>query len=200
MMPTVKYGFGAWSEIGWMVLSGFGFLRVAWYELFVLQHLASAGILLWLVYVHVPSYATYNVWLAVGFVAFDRVGRIVWFFGGNLHLIRRRRGDRGRLTVGYLARLTHLPGDYIHVSIKNIDFSWRPGQHVYISIPSLGFIDYHPFSIANDPNARNEDKNAPSIDLYIKAHSGFTRRLLREAENPKKSAASVSLRSFISGP
>ena len=27
MMPMVKYGFGAWSVVGWMVLSGFGFFK-----------------------------------------------------------------------------------------------------------------------------------------------------------------------------
>jgi NAD(P)H-flavin reductase len=185
--------------IRWIVLSGFSFVRAIRYEIFLLQHIAAAGILLWLVHVHVPSYAAYNVWLAIGFVAFDRIGRIVWLFGRNLHLFRRKRSERWRLSVGYRARLTALSGDYVHVRVKDIDFYWRPGQHVYICIPSLGFTDYHAFSIANDPASRDVE-DASVINLYIKAHSGFTRRLRREAENPRKSATSGSLRSFISGP
>jgi len=195
MMPMVKYGFGAWGVIGWMVLSSFGFFRAAGYEFFVFQHLASAGVLLWLLYVHVPSYAAYNIWLAIGFVAFDRGGRLVWIIGRNLHLFVRTRklfGD-GRHGLGYMAHVTCLPGGFLGVTIKDVDFSWTSGQHIYISIPSIGFVEFHPFTIANEPN----DTGTRSINLYIKAHSGFTRRLERKAQG---SAAGKLLRIFISGP
>ena len=71
MMPMVKYGFGAWGVITWMVLSSFGYFRAVSYEIFVAQHIVAAAVLLWLVFIHVPAYAQYNVWMCIGFLAFD---------------------------------------------------------------------------------------------------------------------------------
>lgn len=195
MMPMIKYGFGAWGVIGWMVLSSFGFFRAAGYEFFVFQHLASAGVLLWLLYIHVPSYAAYNIWLAIGFVALDRGGRLIWIIGRNLHLLARIRKPfgNGRHSLGYMAHVTSLSGGFLAVTIEDIDFSWKPGQHIYISMPSIGFVEFHPFTIANEP----KNNGTRSIDLCIKAHSGFTRRLQRRAQG---SAAGKPLRIFISGP
>ncbi|MCJ1251844.1 hypothetical protein MMC30_009082 [Trapelia coarctata] len=198
MMPMVKYGFGAWGVIGWMVLSSFGLFRRAGYEFFVFQHLASAGILLWLLHIHVPSYAAYNIWLAIGFVAFDRVSRLVWITGRNLHLFARAKNIfvRGKFHLGYMARISPLPAGYVGVAIDDIDFSWKPGQHIYISIPSIGFVEFHPFTIANEPK-NISNGGTRSINLYIKAHSGFTGRLQRKAQ---RSTAEKPLRVFISGP
>jgi len=198
MMPMVKFGFGAWGVIGWMVLSSFGWFRRAGYEFFVFQHLASAGILLWLLHIHVPSYAAYNIWLAIGFVAFDRVGRLVWITGRNLHLFARAKElfGRGRCHLGYMARISSLPAGYVAVTIEDVDFSWKPGQHIYISIPAVGFVEFHPFTIANEPKNISHG-GTRSINLYIKAHSGFTDRLQRKAQ---RSAEEKPLRVFISGP
>ena len=198
MMPMVKYGFGAWGVIGWMVVSSFGLFRRAGYEFFVFQHLASAGILLWLLYIHLPSYAAYNIWLSIGFVVFDRVGRIVWITGRNLHLFARAKEifGRGRWHLGYMARIRPLPAGYVGVTIEDVDFTWKPGQHIYISLPSIGFVEFHPFTIANGPNNTSQG-GTRSINLYIKAHSGFTGRLQHKAQRP---TAEKQFRVFISGP
>ena len=198
MMPMVKYGFGAWGLIGWMVLSSFGFFRAAGYEFFVFQHLASAGILLWLLYIHVPSYAAYNIWLAIGFVAFDRGSRLVWIVGRNLHLFARTKRffSHRRHYLGYMARLKSLPKGFVWVTIEDVDFSWKSGQHIYVSIPSIGFVEFHPFTIANEPKDIGEGGTG-LIKLYVKVHSGFTRRLERRARG---STAEKPLRIFISGP
>ncbi|KAI4154990.1 MAG: hypothetical protein LQ340_001279 [Diploschistes diacapsis] len=177
MMPMVTYGFAAWGVLGWMVLSSFGFFRSLWYELWVLQHLAAAGVFLWLLYLHVPAYATYNIWMAVAFVAFDQIGRFVWNAFQNL---------RGR-TFGYSASLEAMPGSFTRVIIPRVGFRWKAGQHLYLTVPRLGLIEAHPFTIANAP-----DDNM-TVTLYIKAHSGFSRRLYQSAHKGP-------YRSFVSGP
>ena len=176
MMPMVTYGFAAWGVLGWMVLSSFGFFRSLWYELWVLQHLASAGVFLWLLYLHVPAYATYNIWMAVAFVAFDQIGRLIWNIFQNL---------RGK-TFGYPASLEAMPGEFTKVIIP-VSFRWRAGQHIYLSVPRLGLIEAHPFTIANVP--------PEALTLYIKAHSGFSRRLHRSAQQAKR-----HYRAFVSRP
>ena len=57
MMPMVKYGFAAWGTLGWMVLTGFGFFRNLAYEVWVLQHILAAYVLIWVLWQHVPAYA-----------------------------------------------------------------------------------------------------------------------------------------------
>jgi NAD(P)H-flavin reductase len=180
MMPMVKYGFGAWSVIGWMVLTGFGYFRTLSHELFVLQHIAAAGILLWLVHVHIPSYAAYHVWLAVGFVGFDWIGRTTLVLARNLHVLPILKGNRLRGDiVGYPAQIDALAHNYLSVTIKKVDFSWRPGQHVYITVPGcgmFGLFEAHPFTIANLPDTK-PDPQSTVLKFYFKVHSGFTKRL-----------------------
>ena len=191
-MTMVTYGFAAWGVIGWMVLTSFGFFRSLCYELWVLQHLAATGALLWLLFMHVPAYAAYNLWMAIAFIAFDQIGRRVWDVVQNVGLFHR--GSKG-LSLGYIAALEAMPDGFTKVRIPNVHFSWKAGQHLYLSIPRLGPIEAHPFTIANDPQY-DQSSNSRTINLLIKAHGGFSRRLLKNAQKfPKR-----SYRAFVSGP
>lgn len=192
MMPMIKYGFGAWGVLGWSVITGFGFFRAKCYELWVLQHLATAGVLLWLLFVHVPSYARYNIWMSVGFVAFDRGVRGTWSLYRNLHftsLVRKVTGNRSIL--GFHSKVESHGDGYMSLSIKNSDFAWQPGQHVFISMPICGVFESHPFTISNV-----SDKDSGILELYFKCHSGFTGRLRKKAESSKAD----DLLTFVSGP
>ena len=60
------------------------------YETFVPQHIAAAAVLLWVLWVYVPTYASYNVWFAIGALSFDWVLRFLLVMYRN---IRLRRGN-----------------------------------------------------------------------------------------------------------
>jgi NAD(P)H-flavin reductase len=200
MMPMVKYGFGAWSVIGWMLLTGFGYFRTLSHELFVLQHIAAASILLWLVHIHVPPYAAYHVWLAVGFVAFDWIGRTALVLTRNLHVLPILLGKRlRRHIVGYPAHVDALPHNYMSITVEGVDFSWRPGQHVYLTVPGcgmFGLLEAHPFTVANLPDTTS-DPRSKKLKVYFKSHSGFTKRLLDRCLSREDQ---MSLRVLVSGP
>lgn len=164
-MPMIKYGFGAFAVLGWTLLSG-SFRSVS-YEIFVLQHIAAAAVLLWLLCIHVPSYAMYNIWLSVGFVAFD------WSFRLLLALVRNIHFGK----PGYLARLENV-GDLTRLT-ADVGFTWKPGQHIYLSIPAVRPFELHPFTIAD----------SSKLTLLIQARSGFTKSL-REGQH----------RVFLHGP
>lgn len=197
MMPMVKYGFGAWSVVGWMVFSGsFRHFR---YEVFVLQHICAAATLLWLVHTHVPAYAQYNVYISIAFLAFDWIGRIVSALARNTHALaffsRKRVGAHG---FGYKVHLIALPGDVVRVTVYNADFSWRAGQHCYLCIPSIRLFELHPFTIASACPQRPQDSCDAAFSLLIKAKSGFTQALLKTAG--KARTADTTYRAFLSGP
>ena len=193
MMPMVKYGFGAWGVITWMVLSGFGFFRAASYEIFVAQHIVGAAVLLWLIFIHVPQYARYNVWMCVAFLAFDWGCRIIHGFLRNTHLLSKLATK----TPGYSASTESLPGNMVRVTLEDVDFSWRAGQHVYISMPSLRPFELHPFTIANAPNL-DEPAGKRQLTLLIKAHGGFSRSLQKAAAKDAQSGR--KRRVFLIGP
>ena len=195
-MPMVKYGFGAWATIGWMVLTGFGFFRSLCYELWLLQHLAAATVLLWLVYSHVPSYAQYNVWFAVGIVVFDRLVRGLKVVVGNFHLLRTKRRRQNRRLVGYEAEVKCLSPEFVRVIVRNVNFSWKPGQHVYLTIPWVGIIEAHPFTIANLSKSAAQQDGPNDLELYMKVHKGFTHRLHRRC----REVEDRTFLSFVSGP
>ncbi|MCJ1310949.1 hypothetical protein MMC25_004618 [Agyrium rufum] len=192
MMPMVKFGFGTWAVLGWTIITSWGYFRGMSYEIFVLQHLTAAGIFLWLLYSHVPVYAQYNVWMAIGFVVFDQVGRL------SLNIIRNvnRSSGKGMMpNLGYRAHVEALPGSFTKVTINDVKFKWKAGQHVYISIPRCGFMEAHPFTVASVPDSL-PSQDPQNLSLIIKSHGGFTKKLHARASQPEKQP----LRAFVSGP
>lgn len=187
MMPMVRYGLGMWGVLAWTMISSLLPLRRLCYELFVLQHLASAAVFLCLLYKHVPSYAVYNVWMAVAFALSGRVLRSSIFLFRNLSTSR----------MGHLAELKALPGDITVVTIRDINFSWKAGQHILLWCPTLGPLESHPFTISNISNRSQEDART-EIDLVIRVRTGFTRRLNRRAASSQ--SAPCNIRAFVTGP
>jgi NAD(P)H-flavin reductase len=202
MMPMVKYGMGAGSVLLWMNISGLIPIRSMWYEFYILQHLASIAVFLWLLWNHVPSYAMYNVWLAIGFIAFDRVARGLWLLIRNIHIFSGNKELSLVQRLGYKTEISALPGRVTRIVVHDLPFTWTPGQHIYLWIPSLGPIESHPFTVANPhPNPTASGRTRADAELFVRAHAGFTRRLhalaQRRAATP---GATVALRSFVQGP
>lgn len=212
MMPMVKYGIGSWWVLLWINLSGLAPIRSMAYEFFVFQHLVSAIILLWLLSNHVPSYAMYNVWLAIGFLCFDRAAYGLWIFILNVHRGQHNRPEgsavypavTGALRklakyasfLGHPAHIKAWEGEITTVSVKTTHLSWKPGQFMYLWIPRLGPFEFHPYTISNFQGLSQE--SAPrDIQFAIRAHSGFSRRLLKKARSPQHKKPVTA---FIVGP
>lgn len=193
LMPMVKYGLGAWSVNGWMVITGFGAFRDLSYEIWVVQHILGGVVLLWLLYTHVPSYAQYNIWMAIGFLVFDRVARVAVYLTRNLRWRSGKLSEKG--PIGYPAETLNVGGGVTLLRIKEVDFTWRPGQHIYINVPRLRFVETHPFTIANLP-PKESNTDSREIELFIKAHRGFTKHLAQHVEK----SSDDSIRVCLDGP
>ena len=64
---------------------------------------------------------------------------------------------------------------------------WTPGTHVRLTIPSLGLLQPHPFSIASNPS---DEK----IQIYVHARDGFTRRLHERTAAAMIKGSSLSIK------
>lgn len=199
LMPMVKYGMGAWGLLLWTFLSSLSPLRRMAYEVFVLQHIACAGVFLWLLYIHVPEYARYNVWFAVAAISFD------WVFRGILLVVKNFRvrvvgaACRGVQRIGHQAELQALSDDITIISIKDAPFTWQAGQHMYLWLPRLGPLETHPFTIAS-PYQTSNKCHCNEIQLAIRAQKGFSRRIHKYASKMQSLDNTAVLTAFVSGP
>lgn len=98
-----------------------------------------------------------------------------------------------------------------------LGFKWTPGQHCFVRIPGISWLDSHPFTISNaesaggvDPETRSEEtiiksasdvqvfpqQRQQSIVLLARARSGFTSKLSTHAA----SDADLLSSAWIDGP
>jgi len=196
IMTMVKYGLSAWFVLIWIVISSFAPIRNIRYEIFVVQHIISFIALLTLLLLHVPSYAAVYIWIPIGFYAFDRTVRTGRLIYRNLSIFHRK--STGVLSCK--AYLTALPGRATRITIPNPPLrSWSPGQHVFLSIPSISPLQSHPFTIASSPSSSSKE-----LSFVVRAHEGFSRRLYDRATSvlPQTSrpAKENSFTAIVDGP
>lgn len=194
MMPMVKYGLISYGVLFWIVLSSFLPIRAACYELFVVQHAVSGAVFLWAVHSHVPAYARYNLWMAVGFWVFDRAVRSARVAYNNLSIFHLRRRSKGA-TGGILAcnaSLEVLSG-VTRITIARPPFSWKPGQHVFVQLPTIAPFSAHPFTLVSLPSDG-------AATFVVRAHTGFTCRLHAHASTESRRSADAIVPAILDGP
>ena len=198
IMPMVKYGLGAWAVLLWNVVVGFLPLRRLAYEVWLLQHIASSIVMVVLLYIHVPEKARYLIIMSISFLGFDRAARWALTIWQNTNFKTEPESPcRGKRRLGHTV-LPRAVGDSITVlTIKDVHFQWHAGQHVYLWIPRLGLLETHPYTIA----CAHQTKGSGicccnSIQLIVRAHKGFSRRIHSHAQTKP----GASLRGFLVGP
>ncbi|KAH8898397.1 hypothetical protein GQ53DRAFT_637042 [Thozetella sp. PMI_491] len=199
MMPMIKYGIGAWGVLLWTLVSSLGPFRRMAYEIFVAQHILSAVLFLWLIYVHVPVYAQYNVWFAIAALCFDRVARIGMLLWQNIKVMPNKSRCKGGQRVGHLAQVRAVGEMITVITIKDVHFRWKAGQHLYLWMPKIGPAEAHPYTIAC-AHTLPETCICNSIQLVVRTHNGFSRRLHNFAAKAQASGKKETLTAFVSGP
>ena len=199
MMGTVKYGFGAWAVLGWSLISGFAPLRRLGYEFFVLQHLVSAVLFIWLVYRHIPAEARWNVWFSIGALCFDRACRTVVLVWQNIKFSPNRSRCKGGQRIGHLAQIRAVGDSITVINIKDVHFKWKAGQHLYLWLPAIGPMEAHPYTIAC-AHQLPETCICNSIQLVVRKHGGFSKRLHDRAVKDHAEDRKGNYTVFVSGP
>lgn len=113
------------------------------------------------------------------------------------------------------AHATLMPGRTVRLRlIPPHHFTWAPGQHVLLTVPSISKLNSHPFTISSicDQQASSDDNR--EVVILIRTRTGFTRKLwqhVEELENAGKLGdkpnfrftpprRGVLLRAYIDGP
>ncbi|OBT72313.1 hypothetical protein VF21_09309 [Pseudogymnoascus sp. 05NY08] len=192
MMTMVKYGIGAWSVLAWTFITSLTPIRSFSYELFVLQHIAAAAVFLWLLFMHVPSYAQYNIWFAIAALVFDKLAMYAWTAWTNAPALGKTATGLSKF-IGHRAEIRAVNDDMTEVIVHDVQFKWAAGQHIYLRIPSIGPLEAHPFTIAS---ACQDTSSASSIQLIVEKRGGFTKRLHAAATKQQNTGVTA----IITGP
>ncbi|KAF4838568.1 Ferric/cupric reductase transmembrane component 7 [Colletotrichum tropicale] len=203
IMPYIKHGMGAWGLLVWAFVSGMKPVRGMAYEVFVVQHVLSAVIFIWLVYVHIPVYARQYLWFTVALICFDRLARWALLAWQNT---RPRLSSsppsscKGMKRLGHEVQVRAVGSSTTVLTIKDVHFSWKAGQHLYLWLPRVGPFEAHPYTIAC-AHQLPETCICNSIQLVVRSHGGFSRRLHKFAERMAGSGRRKdTLTGFVLGP
>lgn len=177
-------------------------IRHAFYEVFLGVHVILAFVAFVTIWMHMHNIPAQT--LLTGTVvcwAFERFARMYRLVTTNYS---RSKG----VTKAYVEAL---PGDAIRVTLHVArPWKFRPGQHLYLHMPSVGLMTNHPFSVvwseeAPDPNGEKalpmsrQDVLAAkttSLSLVIRRRTGFTDSLYKKAE----AKGSFTANAFVEGP
>ncbi|KAJ5892111.1 Riboflavin synthase-like beta-barrel [Penicillium subrubescens] len=190
-MPFYVYGLVALLGFIFIVLQSSSPVRHAFYELFLHLHIALAVMSFVALWYHLKNLLQQRVLLGTLILwGLDRVGRLGI-------LIWRNCGKR-RTT----ATVEALPGSVARVDIE-VSRAWkfRPGQYMYLYLPCLGLWTSHPFTVAWSSTGSDSldsaekrsssdsfasllgDSEKTTMSVLIKGQDGFTKKLLRKAED-----------------
>ncbi|KAF5521403.1 Ferric/cupric reductase transmembrane component 7 [Colletotrichum aenigma] len=204
IMPYIKHGMGAWGLLVWAFVSGMKPIRGLAYEVFVVQHVLSAVIFIWLVYVHIPVYARQYLWFTVALICFDRLARWAVLAWQNttprLSTSSPSSSCKGMKRLGHEVQVRAVGSSTTVLTIKDVHFSWKAGQHLYLWLPRVGPFEAHPYTIAC-AHQLPETCICNSIQLVVRSHGGFSRRLHKFAERMAGSGRRKdTLTGFVLGP
>lgn len=125
-----------------------------------------------------------------------------------------RSAEQNTLPNPGFARAQLLPGRTVRLTIHTPRaVRWLPGQHVFLTIPSVGRFEAHPYTIASiDERAYGIlpmgghamlPSEGSELVLVVRAQKGFSRNLWRyvEAERKKQQVQrGIELRALVSWP
>ncbi|KAH7038046.1 ferric reductase like transmembrane component-domain-containing protein [Microdochium trichocladiopsis] len=181
--------------------------RHAFYESFKILHILLAVTAVVGLYYHLlmiaPNTLTYLKWLYPAIVAWalDRFIRMARVMYHNL-------GHGGTKTL-----VEALPGNAVRVTVTMArPWTFRPGQHAYLYLPSISFWQSHPFSLAwseesesfenGDKVAMNRNdilgKGKTTMSFIIRARTGMTNALYQRAAEARDGRLTTTC--LVEGP
>ncbi|PWY75102.1 ferric-chelate reductase [Aspergillus heteromorphus CBS 117.55] len=181
-------------------------IRHAFYEAFLHTHILLAVMAFVGLWYHLEGMSQqYALLVTLVLWGSDRIARIASIIWRNL--------GKQRTT----ATVELLPGDVARVNVSLArPWSFKPGQYMYLYLPSLGLWTSHPFSVAwtaADPDVITEKRTSSdsinrilggpqqtTMSFLIKRRDGFTSRLLQKvcrAEERRFSATALAEGPFV---
>ncbi|KAF3929139.1 hypothetical protein AA313_de0200097 [Arthrobotrys entomopaga] len=190
-----------------LMLQSPSIVRHAFYETFLTLHILGAAVAVVTLYFHLKMANTH--WLlylqiAIGLWILERAGRFASIMYRNV----------GRRVTN--ATLTALSTEAVRVTLDMPrPFKFRPGQHVYLYLPTVTGWQSHPFSVAwadesaplvwdekkEDLPRNRQDVYGPqktTVELIVRRRTGATNSMFQKAAKAPEGTATVT--ALVEGP
>jgi predicted ferric reductase len=187
-------GLACLVPLAFLCIASLPVLRSLAYELFAICHIPVGilyvGFLFWHCNNYLTSwsylYATAAIW-AVSY--FLRLFNLNWL----------KPWRKSAWLVGDEAAITLMAENCIKITIPT-QMTWRPGQYVYLRMPSIAIFENHPFTISSlcsQDFASEYGDEYRDCTLVFRPFGGFTRKVLNTAiaNGPLK-----TYRAYLEGP
>ncbi|EXJ70315.1 uncharacterized protein A1O5_06383 [Cladophialophora psammophila CBS 110553] len=210
--PFIYSGLTAATSLVLILLSSPKIIRNLAYEFFLHLHIALVVLVLVFLWRHLESLPQRGLLLGAA---------ITWAAARSLRFATLVYRSVGR--GGTKAKIEPLNGGAVKITLTSPrPWAYRPGQSLYLTIPSIGLWTAHPFSVAwsgvEDPLSRssslrsNFSEKKPAIHIYskdiekrgeetmsliVKKQTGLTYRLWQRAMT---AGAGLQLTALIEGP
>lgn len=148
------------------------------YELFVFIHIPVSWIFVAMLFWHTKNFLSSwgYLWATI----------VIWIVTYVIRLFYLNWTNPFRLAsfmIGEESAVTLLPQGAIKVTVPT-QMRWRPGQYVYLRMPSIAFFESHPFTIASlcsDDFPSEYGEEYRDCTLVFRPSRGFTRKVFRKA-------------------
>jgi len=189
-------------------LTSFTAFRHAFYETFLHIHIILVSLVLAGLWIHLAALPVQNL---------IKVVISIWVIERLIRLARLVYRNVGRTNT--VANIETLPGDALRVTLRVArPWTFKPGQHIFLTVPTVGLWTSHPFSVAwsdytskpfpTSPDdmekalpERTDSLLAPnpstSVSLILRRRTGFTNHLHRRVDRANGTA---SLPALAEGP
>jgi predicted ferric reductase len=185
--PMEMWGFIAVVAFVVISIQAMSVLRHAFYETFKHLHIALVILVVIALWYHLSLANLPQITLLYGVIGIWAIER----FSRALKVMYRNIGKGGTKTL-----VEALPGNACRVTIDLArPWTFKPGQHAYLYMPSVGLWTSHPFSVAWSEEAEylSDEKLAmnrqdilamqkTSMSFIVRARTGFTNKLFKKAE------------------
>ena len=187
-------GLACLVPLAFLCIASLPFLRSLAYELFAICHIPVGILYVGMLFWHCNNYLTSWSYLyaTVGIWAFSYFLRLF-----NLNWLKPWR--KSAWLVGDEAAITLMAENCIKVTVPT-QMTWKPGQYVYLRMPSISVFENHPFTISSlcsqdFPSEYGDEYR--DCTLVFRPFGGFTRKVLNTAiaNGPLK-----TYRAYLEGP
>ncbi|KAJ5632626.1 hypothetical protein N7490_008965 [Penicillium lividum] len=171
-------GWAAFVPLILLCVHSLPLLRHRMYELFIFIHIPVSWIFVAMMFWHSKNYlkSWAYLWTTVAILISTYLIRLFYLNWANPFRL-------SSFLIGEECAVTLLPQNAVKVTIPT-KMRWRAGQYVYLRMPSIGFIESHPFTIASlcsddFPSAYGEKYR--DMTLVFRPFEGFTRKVLKKS-------------------
>lgn len=181
--PRIRVGLLAWICLVIMLLTSLPIVRRRFFEVFYYSHF------LFFIFVVGALYHTTNgpefLLPGLSLWAVDRAIRFAYNF--------RKISTES---------VVYCEGDLVKLGVSGIGAA-KPGQIIWLQIPNIAFVNWHPFTVArttvtanNNTEATNGDKGKPVTTIAIRGLGGYTKAVQKLAATNEQ----TSLKIRVDGP